>query len=70
MADQDGDIPVQIPPVTGSGSSETFTIKAGAKSLPVNTGGKNLRIIVKSGKNTFSVPVDKRDWDLRIVEDK
>ena len=60
------DIPVIVPRVTGKGSEEQLTITAGKKKLTVNTGGENLRITVRSGKSTFSVPVDKTDWGLTI----
>jgi hypothetical protein len=67
---KDGDIPVQIPPVAGEGKEAKLTITAGDQKLAVRTGGKNLRITVKSGKTTFSVPVDKTDWHLTIELDK
>ena len=66
-------IPVTVPPVTGKGSKELFTITAGkgrlAETMEVSTGGKDLRVTVRSGKNTFSVPVDKKDWLLTIEID-
>jgi len=67
---KDGDIPVQIPPVEGKGEEARLTISAGGQKLAVRTGGKDLRITVRSGKSTFSVPVDKTDWHLTIELDK
>ena len=65
-----GDDVVVIPPVTGTGVNEEIVIMAGRNTLPpIRTGGRNLRINVRSGKTTFSVAVNKTDWDLRIVED-
>jgi hypothetical protein len=64
---KDSDIPVQIPPVDVKGN---LTITAGGQKLVVRTGGKDLRITVRSGKSTFSVPIDKTDWHLTIDVDK
>ena len=65
-----GDDVVVIPPVTGTGANEAIVIMVGKNALPpIRTGGRNLRINVRSGKTTFSVAVDKINWDLRIVED-
>ena len=64
---KDGDIPVQIPPVDDKGN---LNITAGDQKLAVRTGGKNLRITVRSGKNRFSVPIDKNNWQLTIELDE
>lgn len=64
---KDSDIPVTIPPVDDKGM---LNITAGGQKLAVRTGGKNLRITVISGKTSFSVPVDKLDWKLKIELDK
>jgi len=64
------DIPVTIPRVKGEGTDAVLVIKANGKPVvKVNTRGLNLRITVQSGKNKFSVPVDKKSWNLRIGTD-
>ena len=67
-----GDDVVLIPPVTGTGAGEAIVIQVGRNRVPLQpipTGGRNLRINITSGTTTFSIAVDKRRWDLRIVED-
>ena len=67
-----GDDVVIIPPVTGTGLNEAIVIQVGKNKVPlppIQTGGKNLKVVLKSGRVSIEVPVNKKDWDLRIVED-
>jgi hypothetical protein len=64
-----GDIPVENPGggVTGTGTNEEFTLRAGKETLTVRTGGKPLKITVRSGDKTCTIsPVDKKNWSLKI----
>ncbi len=62
-----GDIPVESGGVNDTGTNETFTLKAGKESLTVRTGGRPLKITVKSGDKTCTIsPIDKGNWSLKI----
>ena len=66
-----GTIPVENPGggVTGEGTEETFTLKAGTEKLTVRTGGGKLEITVRSGDTTCTIsPIDKSNWSLKIDE--
>jgi hypothetical protein len=60
------------PPVRGSaairkpGKPEMFAITVLGNTTEVPTEGKELQIVVRSGKETFTLPLNKKQWSLRI----
>ena len=65
-----GDIPVIGTKASGAGADETFTIRCGPNgpTLKVRTQNKPLQITVKSGDKSFTLPLEKNDWELKIDE--
>jgi len=62
-----GQIPVETRGLDPTGTEETFTLTAGGEKLTIRTGGKDIKITVKSGKHSCTFfPVDKGNWSLKI----
>ena len=60
------------PPVRGSaatrepGKPEVFTITVLDNEIEVPTEDKNLQIVVTTGEEKFTIPLDKTKWTMRI----